>query len=274
MAPDPYRVEPPALVSFSGGRTSAFMLHEILRAYGGELPPGVVVAFANTGKEREETLRFVHECGTRWGVHVHWLEWRDGEISFEEVGYNSAARAGEPFQSLIESKQRLPNGAGQRWCSEYLKVRPMHDLMRSLGLGEPGAYLEAIGLRNDEGHRILKGFARAEKDGRRICYPLANAKVSKRDVLAFWWGPDRRWETRQAVQGFDLDLPPLWGNCDLCFVMGAEVRRRRIQAEPAVAGWWRGMEDRRGATFSMRESVADLERQAAQLADADEAQSD
>lgn len=71
-----YLIKGPALISFSGGRTSAYMLHEILKAHGGTLPNDVVVAFANTGKEREETLRFVHECASRWGVYVHWVEWR------------------------------------------------------------------------------------------------------------------------------------------------------------------------------------------------------
>ena len=74
----PYFIEGPALISFSGGRTSAFMLHGILQAYDGQLPEDVVVAFANTGKEREETLRFVHECGLVWGVPIHWVERRLG----------------------------------------------------------------------------------------------------------------------------------------------------------------------------------------------------
>jgi 3'-phosphoadenosine 5'-phosphosulfate sulfotransferase (PAPS reductase)/FAD synthetase len=102
------RIEGPALISFSGGRTSAFMLHEILRAYDGQLPPDVVVAFANTGKEREETLRFVHECGSRWAVKVHWLEWRDDPASFEVVGFNSASRDGEPFAEMIRQKAAPP----------------------------------------------------------------------------------------------------------------------------------------------------------------------
>lgn len=65
MGENPYRITGPALISFSGGRTSAFMVWNILQAHGGTLPDDVVVAFANTGKEREETLRFVHECGSR-----------------------------------------------------------------------------------------------------------------------------------------------------------------------------------------------------------------
>jgi hypothetical protein len=54
MANNPYLIEGPALISFSGGRTSAFMLHEILRAFDGALPNNIHITFANTGKERAE----------------------------------------------------------------------------------------------------------------------------------------------------------------------------------------------------------------------------
>ena len=62
---DPYLIQGPALISFSGGRTSAYMLKQIIDAHRGKLPDDVHVAFANTGKEREETLRFVNECARR-----------------------------------------------------------------------------------------------------------------------------------------------------------------------------------------------------------------
>jgi hypothetical protein len=45
----PYHIEGPALISFSGGRTSAYMLRQILDAYGGRLPDGIVPTFANRG---------------------------------------------------------------------------------------------------------------------------------------------------------------------------------------------------------------------------------
>jgi hypothetical protein len=95
---NPYLIKGPALISFSGGRTSAYMLKMILDAHGGTLPDDVHVCFANTGKEREETLRFVHECASRWNVRVRWLEFATDLRSvgaagrFEEVGYNSASR--------------------------------------------------------------------------------------------------------------------------------------------------------------------------------------
>lgn len=73
---DPFFITGPALISFSGGRTSAYMLWRIIQAHGGVWPENVVVVFMNTGDEREETLAFVRECAERWGVKVIWLEWR------------------------------------------------------------------------------------------------------------------------------------------------------------------------------------------------------
>lgn len=45
--------EGPVQIAFSAGRTSGFMLHEILEANGG-LPDQAEVTFQNTGEEREE----------------------------------------------------------------------------------------------------------------------------------------------------------------------------------------------------------------------------
>jgi hypothetical protein len=245
----PYRIDGPAVVSFSGGRTSAFMLWHIVQAHGGRLPDDMLVVFANTGKERPETLRFVHECGTRWGVDIVWVEWRDTADGFERIGFNSASREGEPFERLIAKKQRLPNGR-ERWCTEYLKVRPIHAVARHmLGL-EPGRYVEVIGLRDDEGLRVLKGLAKAEETGRRVRYPLAKAKVAKGDVLAFW-----------RDRPFDLGLEPWEGNCTLCFLKGRAIRKRIIRDHPDCAAWWSGMEDGAGGRFDNRDSVADLVRE-------------
>ena len=46
-------------ISFSGGRTSAFMLHHILEANNG-LPDNALVCFQNTGREMPQTLAFVN----------------------------------------------------------------------------------------------------------------------------------------------------------------------------------------------------------------------
>ena len=45
-------------ISFSGGRTSGYMLYKILEANNG-LPSNAKVIFTNTGREMEQTLDFV-----------------------------------------------------------------------------------------------------------------------------------------------------------------------------------------------------------------------
>ena len=74
---NPYQLtEQNTLISFSGGRTSAFMLYKILEASDFQLPKTVQVVFANTGREMPETYDFVQRCGDEWGVHITWLEYR------------------------------------------------------------------------------------------------------------------------------------------------------------------------------------------------------
>ncbi len=108
---NPYLLPNPSVVSFSGGRTSAYMLRMILDAFGGKLPDWVRVIFENTGKEREETLRFVERCSLEWDVPITWLEYRnvDGKHGFAEVNFATASRNGEPFEAIIRSRQMLPN---------------------------------------------------------------------------------------------------------------------------------------------------------------------
>jgi 3'-phosphoadenosine 5'-phosphosulfate sulfotransferase (PAPS reductase)/FAD synthetase len=246
---NPYRIEGPARISFSGGRTSAFMLHQIVQAHGGRLPDDVIVTFANTGKERPETLRFVHECGERWGADIVWVEWRDGAPSFERVGFNSASRDGEPFAALTLKKKRLPNWQ-ERWCTQFLKVGPMEAYTNSLGWPS-GSFAEVVGLRDDEFLRIIKGMEKAAKTGRRMLYPLAKAKIRKADVMAFW-----------ARQDFDLGLEPWEGNCDLCFLKGRAIKKRIIRTNPEAAAWWMGQESGeetgKAGWFDRRDSIAGL----------------
>ena len=55
------------LISFSGGRTSAFMAKFCKEYYCND---NLLFCFANTGKEREETLDFVHQCDKQFDLNV------------------------------------------------------------------------------------------------------------------------------------------------------------------------------------------------------------
>ena len=254
-APHPaYRIEGPALISFSGGRTSAYMLHEILRAHDGKLPDDVHVCFANTGKEREETLRFVHECGSRWGARVRWLEFVTDLRSvgaagrFEEVGYNSANRNGEPLRRLIARKKALFSTQSGRWCTEFAKVRAMSDFMETQGFMS-GDHLEVIGFRADEYDRVVETPLTPRNVDRRFAFPLARAGVRKPGVLAFW-----------DQQPFDLMLPKGTGNCDHCPFLSKKARVARARINPEGLPWWGNLEVEYNFAFG-RISVADIQRE-------------
>ena len=83
-----YTIDEPAAISFSGGRTSAYMLYRVIEAYGGTLPEHIKVLFANTGREMPETLDFVQACSEQWNVPITWLE-----LGGYEAGWNLCLRA-------------------------------------------------------------------------------------------------------------------------------------------------------------------------------------
>ena len=71
----PYIVPRPAVISFSGGRTSAYLLKQILDAHGGRLPQDISVVYANTGMERPETLNFIDTCARHGRSISYGLSW-------------------------------------------------------------------------------------------------------------------------------------------------------------------------------------------------------
>lgn len=234
---NPYKITEPTSISFSGGRTSAYMLKMILDAHNGVLPKEAVVCFANTGKEEEATLKFVNDCSVNWNVPIHWLEYQDHEkpaLRYKEVSYETAARNGEPFEALIRKRQYLPNPV-TRYCTAELKIRTMACFLVQTGLFEDWTKSDVenlsgwMGLRYDEARRAAK-----ISDKRRI--PLFTAGVTIKDISEFW-----------DKQSFTLELPTyngrtLAGNCDLCFLKPANQVATLIAEKPQRATWWANME--------------------------------
>ncbi|MHA6574523.1 phosphoadenosine phosphosulfate reductase domain-containing protein [Pseudomonas yamanorum] len=143
-----YRLRGKTVVSFSGGRTSAYMLRQVLDS-NTDLDD-LVITFANTGKEHPATLEFVRECAERWAVPIVWLEFRDDDAGFSVVDYATASRQGEPFEALILKRKYLPNPV-TRFCTIDLKIRIIHKYLRSLGLSTEEAPVDMMtGIRADE----------------------------------------------------------------------------------------------------------------------------
>jgi 3'-phosphoadenosine 5'-phosphosulfate sulfotransferase (PAPS reductase)/FAD synthetase len=258
MSLDPFKITEPTCISFSGGRTSAYMLWRVLQSNGG-LPAEAIVCFANTGKEDEATLKFVQDCSERWKVEIHWLEFRDADPAFDRVTFDTASRQGEPFEALIKKRNYLPNPV-TRFCTVELKIRSIHKYLKSLGWHHNES-MDWVGMRADEQRRAAK-----IADKSRI--PLVTAGITKSDISAFW-----------KAQPFDLGLPnnngvTMHGNCDLCFLKGGAQVLSLIAEKPERAVWWARMEalalasKPSGAVFrSDRPSYASMIKYAAEQSD-------
>lgn len=234
---DPFKISGPTCVSFSGGRTSGYMLWRVLQSHGGALPAEALVCFANTGKEDEATLRFVRDCSKHWSVPITWVEYRDDEAGYAVVDFETASRNGEPFEAIIRKRNYLPNPV-TRFCTVELKIRAMHKHLRSLGWADGDGWDQFIGIRADEPSRVARIRARPSPETVKetMCMPLADAGITVADVQAFW-----------AAQAFNLELPTyngrtLAGNCDLCFLKPAAQVQSLIAEKPERAVWWARME--------------------------------
>ena len=219
---DPFKIIEPTVISFSGGRTSAYMLWRVLQSNNG-LPNDAIVCFANTGKEEEATLKFVKDCEVNWNVPIHWLEYKSHN-KFKKVDFNLASRNGEPFEELIQDRKMLPN-VRSRFCTGTLKIRTIHRYVRSLGWDHHETdNSDFIGIRADEKRRAIK--QPKEK------VPLYVSGVVKKDIFDFW-----------SKQNFDLELPiidgeTIGGNCDLCFLKSLPKILTLVKQKPERAVWW------------------------------------
>lgn len=216
-------------ISFSGGRTSAYMSHLLLNNKKYEDFQKVFI-FANTGKEREETLDFVHQCDQYFNMNLTWVE---ADVSPEKgvgttykmVDYETASRKGEPF-SAMNDKYGIPNKNFPH-CTRELKQRPISKFLdEAIGKGN---YYTAIGLRIDE--RIRLNRLSAEKNN--YMYPLIDDfPTFEAQVRNFW-----------DAMPFDLKLKDYEGNCDLCWKKSRRKRLTLIAENPGIEKQWAEWED-------------------------------
>lgn len=183
----------PLFISFSGGETSGFMLWYLLEQYRNKRE--IIVLFANTGQENEETLVFVKKCAEHFKVEIKWIEaivdmrYRVG-IKHRVVDFETAERNGETFEKMI-SKLGIPNIENQ-YCTRDLKQYPMEHYLKVNGITK---YHTAIGIRADEIDRLGKYY-----------YPLVPLGITKKHINKFW-----------SEMPFRLELKGYQGNCKWCY---------------------------------------------------------
>ena len=220
--------KPRLSVSFSGGRTSAYMTWRLLNHERARDRFDVRVLFANTGQEHEKTLEFVDRCDREFGFGVVWLEAvvHEGErrgSTHRVVDFETASRQGEPFEAVI-AKYGIPNPDFQP-CTRELKTNVMRSYVRSIGW-EPRSYWQVVGIRADEMDRVNPKHRELM-----LWYPLLDWGVDKQSVTTFW--------SRQA---FDLEIPEHLGNCVWCWKKSLRKHLTLAKEEPWVFDFPRRME--------------------------------
>lgn len=215
------------VIAFSGGRTSGLMAKKIKDYLQDRYE--MLFVFANTGKEREETLVFADRCDKYFNLNLVWIEavtdMKNGNgVSAKVVSFDSAARNGEPFDSMI-AKHGIPN-TEKPICSRELKTYAIKAYCRQIGWK---GYYTAIGIRTDEIDR-MSSCAKKE----RIIYPLISMFPTKKtDVNEFW-----------LKQPFDLEIKSYEGNCDLCWKKSLRKLMTIAKENPKLCDWWQSMESK------------------------------
>lgn len=147
------------VVSFSGGKTSAYMCKWLIETWGHIYH--FIFIFANTGLEREETLDFVEQCNKEFNLNLVWVEAVTNPVHGKGIthritNYKDAYRMHQyknpkhPFHAHI-AKSGIPN-ANKPQCSDRLKEFAIEHYKKVNGLK---GLRHALGMRADEPNRVL-----------------------------------------------------------------------------------------------------------------------
>lgn len=234
--------------NFSGGRSSAVMVHEIIK----RKMPLTAVIFSNTGMETHETIEFIKLFNENIlrpsGVKLHVIEFvaekglkkkRHREISIDDCDMT-----GEVFFSMVKHSQALPS-AQQRHCTSMLKIQTSARFIKERYKCKD--YTVYIGFRADEPRRIANRKARNEiyeakqNTGKSALLgedysimPLYDIGYTKQDV----WDVIDSWEWAKVAQNRDTRL----SNCKGCFMSGIKEQLDTFKTRGDIADVWKKME--------------------------------
>ena len=200
------------LVSFSGGRTSAYMSWWLKEKMSHKYD--LTFSFQNTGCEHEKTLEFVNNCDLFFNLNLIWIEAviASKGTEYKKVDFKTASRSGKPFEDMIK-KYGIPNKQMPH-CNRELKIQPEKKLKKDLGIK-----LSAKGIRSDEFSRAVKKLKELNPtwtmkqlldykyNTEGIYYPLIEDEPVTKDSILNWW----------SKMPFDLEISEHEGNCVTCW---------------------------------------------------------
>lgn len=179
-----------------------------------EYKPGDIVLFCDTGREHLKTYEFIKNFEKNEKIPITWVKYDGG------------------FTELINKKKAIPN-IKKRFCTIELKVKTARRYLRSIGLIN---YENFIGFRFDEQIRIKKRKIYWKNVIDR--FPLYEKKITKNDINEFW-----------KNKNYNLEIPSILGNCDLCFLKGKNAIISILVNYPELADKWIKDEENNDHTY-------------------------
>jgi hypothetical protein len=205
--------------NLSGGKTSAYMTIA-------EKPtPDDIVLFTDTKREHPLTYQFLDDIEKHEGFKIHRVTY---------THHHSPGREG--FDALTYWKKYLPNRV-KRICTVELKIKVARRYLRPL-IGMK--FEQFIGFRFDEPNRV-KNYQHTYKNTL-TRFPLYEQGITKEMVNAYW-----------ASKPYTLEIPPILGNCDLCFLKGKNSLIKIMALYPELADKW--IEDERRANAGREDQI-------------------
>ena len=222
------------VVSFSGGRTSAYLVYLMEQKRKNE-GWNVDYVFMDTGAEHPKTYEFVRNVAENFNVGLTVLKakinpekgkgntWQ--EISLSEMGWDLSTMNAHMSKYGNFTVNR-PN------CTDRLKSI-IADKWRNDKFGK-GNFATWLGIRADEQGRIsftnetVDMFDKKHKRNPQNIKYLANiSEAGKAEVLEFW-----------SNMPFDLDLPEHLGNCVFCIKKSDAKLALAARDEPELYDEW------------------------------------
>lgn len=210
------------VVSFSGGRTSAYLCYLMKEKYGND----VDFIYMDTGAEHPKTYKFIREVNEHFGLNLTCLRGDFNQPlgnghSYSVIDINEICPDLEPYRQMV-MKYGTPTVASS-WCTSRMKEE-VHDKYCD-DTYRKGNYQTWIGIRADEPKR-LGGVGRSES----LKYMAEVTDADKDDVLDFW-----------SKMPFDLEIPEWLGNCVFCFKKSDLKLAAAQRDEPGLYIEWNEM---------------------------------
>ena len=205
------------VVSFSGGRTSAYLVH-LMEEKRKEEGWDVKFIFMDTGAEHPATYQFIRDVVASTGIELTCLRTVfNPELgkanTYQIIPLSECKPDLQPWRDML-SKYSTPYNPSGAFCTDRMKLVPYTKYCNET-FGREG-YTTWLGIRADETKRL--------KPREHVDYLASISDFDKQDVFEWW-----------DEQPYNLGIEDPLGNCVFCIKKGTNKIAIAERYEPEMA---------------------------------------